>query len=158
MALRQALRGKKLGPEELGWISSQEGPLPWVPWRNRPHCAQTPCPALLSFLHVGSPHEGLQATREPAFHGRCSCTHGHTQPGRQSGLRDKGLGTTGERRHYWSCEDPLEPPVGLLCGGQPDLRGSSSLKVKPPLVLAPGNVRGTAHQASSSGSHWDPHG
>ena len=83
---------------------------------------------------------------------------GHTQSGWQPPQRDQRLGPTGERRHYWSCEDPLEPPVGLLCGAQPDLGGSSSLKVKPPLVLAPGKVRGTAHQASSSGSHWDPMG
>lgn len=52
----------------------------------------------------------------------------------------QGLGTIHERWHYRSCEDPLKPPVGLLCGAQPDRRVSFRLEVKPLLVLAWGTV------------------
>lgn len=58
----------------------------------------------------------------------------------------RAWGTIHERWHYRSCEDPLKALLGLLCGGQPDLRGSSCLEVKLPLVLAWGGVGGSGVQ------------
>lgn len=120
-------------------------------------CADPPVP----FSHFSKWEAHVRAPRPPGSHTstvRWAYTHSHTQSGQQPQQRgDQGLGTTRERRHYRSCEDPLKPLVGLLCGGQLDVGGSSCLKVKPLLVPAWG-TGGTAHQASSSGSHWDPRG
>lgn len=91
----------------------------------------------LSFLQVGSPCEGPQTPREPPFHCQVLLhTQTHSPADSPSQAESRAWGTTRERWHYRSCEDPLKPLVGLLCGGQPDLWGSSCLRVKPLLVPA----------------------
>lgn len=154
---RYALRGKRLGPEK-GWISSQRGPSHRFPGGTGLTVRR---PSTVPFSHFSKWEAHVRAPRPPGSHTstvRWAYTHRHTQSGQQPQQRgDQGLATTRERRHYRSCEDPLKPLVGLLCGGQLDVGGSSCLKVKPLLVPAWG-TGGTAHQASSSGSHWDPRG
>lgn len=63
-----------------------------------------------------------------------------------SGRGWPGTGTHTQEGHYRSCEDPLQPLVGLFHGGQLDL-GSSCLKVKPLLVPAQ-KRRGRSMQSS----------
>lgn len=158
LAPRHILQGKRTG-QRRGLAPSQEGTLPQAQSSGLP--VEAGLTALRSFTEPFFPFlkwedhcKGTQATMEHSFTGRCSYPHRHTHR-RAARLRKEerqGWGTTHKREHYRSCEDPLKALLGLLRGGQPDLRGSSCLEVKPLLVLVPGSSGGTAHQASSPGS------
>lgn len=157
LAPRHVLQGKRTG-QRRGLVPSQEGTLPQAQSSGLP--GEAGLPALRPFTEPFFPFlkwedqcKGTQAAMERSFIGRYSHPHRHTHSlAAASGKRSTGDGEPHKREHYRSCEDPLKALLGLLRGGQPDLRGSSCLEVKSLLVLVPGSGGGTAHQASSPGS------
>lgn len=127
--------GKRTGPEKGAGSLARRGPShrhrALGSLEDQPHCAQTLRSALLSFLQVGS------SSGPQAFHSQgLPHTDTHSLAASLKEEVCQQWGTAHERWHYRSCEDPLKPLVGLLCGGQPGLGGSSCLRVKPPLVPA----------------------
>lgn len=137
---------------EAGWIPSQEGPLPKARGSGLPEgtglsVLDSSAEPFFLFLKWEDHCEGPQATMEHSSIGRCSFlnTQTHTVWPPASGKRSaRDRGTTRERWHYRSCEDPLKPLVGFLCGGQLDLGGSFCLEVRSLLVMAR-EVMGAQH-------------
>lgn len=136
--------GKEDRAGEGGWIPSQEGPLPQAHGSGLPEgtgltVLDPSVEPFFPFLKWKDHCEGPQATMEHSSIGRCSFqnTQTHTVWPPASGKRSaRDRRTTHEGWHYRSCEDPLKPLVGLLCGGQLDLGGSFCLEVKSILVMA----------------------
>lgn len=134
---RQALWGKRLGPEEQDGSPAKRGPSHGFPGGTDLTVQTPPCPS-----HFFTWEAHVRASRPPG--GPLPWLDTHSLAGSpHKETRDSKPQVRGS----------ITGAVKILSSrGGPPLQGSarprerSSLKSKPPLVLAPGKVRGTAHK------------